>query len=340
MPATPRRRGFALAAAVLLCLLWSGTAAAAPAPSGGAEPDGRLGIRLLDAPVTRRDDPRAKLYIVDSVKPGTTLRRRIEVSHQFGTGSGVPVTATLYPAPAAVSKGKFLFGPEGAGSDLTGWTSVSRRSVALERGGSADLDVTIAVPKNAVAGERYAVVWAQARSGAAGQVTQVNRVGIRIYLDVGPGGEAPTNFAIGAVTATRDAAGVPTLTAQVRNTGRRALDMTGSVTLAGGPGASRAGPFAIRNGTTIAIGETDAVQSVLDQALPDGPWRATVTLQSGTVRHAVTVTLSFRGQPAVGVAEVSSGPRFTPLMLGLAAGLLALAVLLLALRSRRNPTRA
>jgi hypothetical protein len=334
-----RRRGYALAAAVLLGLLSTGTAAAAPSPSGVA-PDGRLGIRLLDAPVTRRDDPRARLYIVDSVKPGTTISRRLEISHQAGAGTGTPVTATLYPAPATVTRGGFVFGPEGARNDLTGWTSLSRTSVLLDPGGTADVDVTIAVPRNATAGERYAVLWAQARSGAAGQVTQVNRVGIRVYLDVGPGGEAPTNFAIGAVSATRDATGVPVLTAQVRNTGRRALDVTGSVTLADGPGGSRAGPFPVRNGTTIAIGEQDAVSSVLDKALPDGPWRATVTLQSGTVKHAVTVTLSFHGRPAAPVAAASSGPRLTPVMFAVAAAVLALLVLTLAARSRSRPARA
>ena len=53
--------------------------------------------------------------------------------------------------------------------------------------------MTIAVPRDAAPGERYGVVWAEVRAAApaAGGITQVSRVGIRIYLSVGPGGRPP-----------------------------------------------------------------------------------------------------------------------------------------------------
>jgi hypothetical protein len=87
-----------------------------PAPTPSPAADGLLGIRLLEAPVERRDDPRARLYVVDHVTPGTTITRRL------------------------------------------------------------------------------------------------------VHLDVGTGGEQRSDFAIGAVAVTRDAAGVPVLRAEVANT--------------------------------------------------------------------------------------------------------------------------
>lgn len=188
------------------------------------------------------------------------------------------------------------------------------------------------MPRDATPGERYAVLWAQTASTGAGQVTGVNRVGIRVYLDVGTGGEPPSDFAIGTVSVTRTAAGVPELSAEVRNTGRRALDMTGSVGLADGPGGVRAGPFAVRAGTTIGVGQSATVTAPLDAALPDGPWDATVALRSGTVAHETTVRLTFAGAP--GVPEDGSG--LPPLLLAGGAGLLAVLVLAFAARTRRR----
>jgi hypothetical protein len=62
-------------------------------------------------------------------------------------------------------------------------------------GGRLTATVRIAVPKNAPPGEQLGVIWAEARStaDAAGSVVQVNRVGIRIYLSVGPGGAPRRN---------------------------------------------------------------------------------------------------------------------------------------------------
>src|SRR4051794_37162959 len=38
-----------------------------------------IGIRLADASVARRDDPRALAYVDDFVKPGTTFTRHVQV---------------------------------------------------------------------------------------------------------------------------------------------------------------------------------------------------------------------------------------------------------------------
>ena len=326
------------AVGALLALGPGGAASGAPAPTPGGAAAGELGIRLLEAPVDRRDDPRARAYIVDHVAPGARFTRRVEISHRVPGRAGRPVAVTLYAAPAAVTGGNFLFDAPGADPDLARWISVDRRAVTLPPDGTAEVTVTVAVPRTATAGERYAVVWAQTESAGAGQVRQVVRTGIRVYLDVGPGGEPPTDFAIERVTAVRDPAGVPRVSAQLRNTGRRAIDVTGTVTLAGGPGGVRAGPYRVEGGTTLAAGQRGTVVAALAPELADGPWRATVTLQSGTVRRSGTYRLSFPAPAAAPVAATAdAGPR--PGLLAAAAGVLGL-LLLAAWRRRRPPRRA
>jgi len=56
-------------------------AAPAPASAPTAAGAGSIGIRLVDAPVTARDDPRARVYIVDHLNPGAVIHRRVEVSN-------------------------------------------------------------------------------------------------------------------------------------------------------------------------------------------------------------------------------------------------------------------
>ena len=65
----------------------------------------------------------------------------------------------------------------------------------------------IDVPVDASAGERYAVVWAEvsAPASAAGGVTLVNRVGVRVYLSVAPGGAVAGGAATPAVANDRRA---------------------------------------------------------------------------------------------------------------------------------------
>src|SRR5688572_30162225 len=57
--------------------LWALVIAVTAAAPVGAEATGSIGIRLVDAPVTARDDPRAQIYIVDHLAPGTVITRRI-----------------------------------------------------------------------------------------------------------------------------------------------------------------------------------------------------------------------------------------------------------------------
>jgi hypothetical protein len=308
-----------------VCLLACASVLAAPAEAS----EGSLGVQLLDVPTTARLDPRARLYIVDHVAPGTVIRRRIQVSNSTTSATDV----ALYPAAATIAKGTFVGADGHTRNELSTWTSVRPGAAGIRAGGRRTAAVTIRVPRDAAPGERYGVVWAETRSAPAtgDGITQVNRVGIRLYLSVGPGGPPAANFKIDSVTAKRSPDGRPMVLATVHNTGGRALDMNGTLRLRNGPGGLNAGPYPADLGVSLAIGDTETVRIVLDKRLPAGPWHARINLRSGLLSRDARATITF---PA---AEASSSwPRLVIIgLLGLVGLLLAITALLVA-RRRRN----
>lgn len=326
------RRLARVAIAVVAGALLAGGAGVADAVP--AEPG--LGIRLVDVPVAQADNPRARAYIVDHLRPGSEIERRVEVSN----GTGARAQVQLYAAAATVTDDGFVGADGRTANDLSGWTSVAADRTDLSAGQATTALVTIRVPGNAPQGERYAVVWAsiEVPPSTPGNVVQVSRVGVRIYLSVGPGGDPKTDFAISSLTAARTQAGVPEIHATVRNTGERALDLRGTLTLKDGPGGLSAGPFSVPAKTTLAIGGTRDVVIPLDPRLPDGPWSAKVTIASGTLQHSAKATITF---PAVANTEappvpVSSGLGGRSLALVVGIPVVAVAVGLLLLRRRRR----
>ena len=291
-----RRTAAALAAAVLLALTPGAAHAAGSTPSPA--PLAALGIRLTEIPASEQNDPRARLYVIDHVAPGATITRRIEVSN---TGDPL-LPARLYSAGASISGGTFLGAPGHTADSLSSWTSVAPGSIDVPGHSAVGASVTIAVPGDAAPGEHYAVIWAETggpAAGVAGGVAVVNRVGIRIYLSVGPGGAPEAAFTIDSMTAERDSTGRPVVIASVHNSGGRALDMSGTLRLGGGPAGLSAGPFPAELGTTLAPGDTEPVTFTLDERLPAGPWDAVITLRSGEVEETATATISF---PTAGVS--------------------------------------
>jgi hypothetical protein len=284
-------------------------AAPASAASGrtvhGAPTDG-IGIRLVDAPAAAKDDPRARMYIVDHLRPGAVIKRRVEVTNTMAS----TVHIALYAAAATIEQGGFLAGAGHAVNDLSTWTAVAPAEPDVAADGKLTATVTITVPADAAPGEQYGVIWAEARSAptpAGGGVTQVSRVGLRLYVSVGPGGPPAANFKIESLTAERSASGNPTVVASVRNTGGRALDMSGTLDLRNGPSGLSAGPFPASLGTTLAIGATEPVTIALGRDLPAGPWDASITLRSGLVENTATATITF---PAAGsAAPVKAAPK-------------------------------
>jgi hypothetical protein len=301
-------------------------------------PGGAVGIRLLDAPRSRSNDPRAHLYVVDHVNPGATLTRRVELSNR----TSKPVRLSLYAAGADVQQGRFRFLDGRTPNELASWAAVQPAQVRLPPGTTAPATLTISVPPTAAAGERYAVVWAElATSGAAGGgVSAINRVGVRVYLSVGAGGEPPSDFIIESLAAQRAADGRPVVAAQVRNTGGRALDLSGELRLAGGPGGLRAGPFAAQLGTTLGLGETEPVLVPLDRAIPPGPWQARITLRSGWVRRTARATITFPanpGPPGAAVRATADAAWTGRTLLAIGAGVVVLgAGIFLLWRHRRG----
>jgi hypothetical protein len=198
--------------------------------------------------------------------------------------------------------------------------------------------VTIKVPKSASSGERYAVIWA-AVSGpapAGGGVTLVNRVGVRMYLSIGPGGAAHASFVIGSLTGQRSGSGEPLVVADVRNTGKRTLSIGGMLTLSDGPGGLRAGPFPVKLAAPVAPGMSESAAVALDGSLPRGPWRAEVELNSGFIQRSAVATITF---PAVApIPPSGSGGRivFVFLLLALFVAVVLVVLIVRELQRRRG----
>lgn len=284
----------------------AGTAADAPV-SGG------IGLQLLDAPSGARDDPRARLYVVDHLAPGAVIRRRIKVTN----GSAATVAIRIYAAAASIRQGAFLGAAGRTVNELSSWTAIRPRTARLAAQASATAGVTIRVPRDAAPGERYGVAWVETRATPrAGGITQVSRVGIRLYVSIGPGGTPAADFRIGALSAERLEDGRPRVVAVVHNTGGRALDVHGALRLLDGPGGLRAGPFAADLGTVVGIGDRVPVSIVLHEELPAGPWNARLALRSGLIER--------RAQRSITFPTTDASSRLLPAIAAIVALLLVL----------------
>lgn len=303
-------------------------------PGSGAN---SIGIRLVPEPGAS-PDALARSYVVDQLAPGTSVTRTVEIDNT------TPATAdvSVYPAGASVNRGNIEFAPGHSQDELSSWTSVSSDVVRLAPGTEALDTLTINVPANASSGERYAVVWAQVSSlpTTTGGVQLVNRVGVRMYLTIGPGGAPPPNFALGGLTAERSVTGGRLVVATVHNTGQSTLDISGNVTLSKGPGGLRAGPFAVTLGAVLAPHSSELVTARIDSALPRGPWRADLSLTSGLIQRSAVATITFPLNSAV--AKVGSHLRtlISIALLVLAAIAALVFLVLFGRRSRRRGVHA
>jgi hypothetical protein len=320
--------------AALAALLAASVPIALPAAAQTA--DDAVSIRLADAPTDRADDPRALIYIVDHLQQGDQITRHVEV----GNGTDETLTMEVYAAGATVRDGQWRVADGRSQSELSSWTTVSPDTLVIPAGGKAQATVRVKVPDDAVDGERYAVVWTQP-PGSAGAVGVVNRVGVRMYVSVGEGAEPVTDFRIDNLVAARDDRARPVVRAKVTNTGGRAIDLSGSLELADGPGSLSAGPFPVQLGTTLGPGESAPATVALDPGLPDGPWKATVTVTSGEETRKAQATITFPSGAGTSAKPVTaeSIEQQRRILLPLALALLlavVLALLLLAWRRRRH----
>jgi hypothetical protein len=266
---------------------------AAAAPAALAKPTtaetGGIGIRIVDVPPDSSTDPLAFSYIVNQLVPGTTVQRQIEVGNSTRSIKSI----AFYPAAASLRKGQFTFAPSHKKNELSGWTSVSKGVLRLQPGTKAFETVTIRVPKDASSGERYGVIWAEVSTSGAGRVKLANRVGIRMYVSVGPGGAPPSNFAIRSLVARRSASGQPFVVAKIHNSGQRTIAISGNLTLSKGPGGVRAGPFPVKLVVPLPPGVSRSMTVRLDRRLPRGPWRAELRLRGRLLQRVGVTTITF-----------------------------------------------
>jgi hypothetical protein len=330
-------RGRLIALSVVAGIIVTATSALAALPQQAMASSGSIGVRLLDAPADSPDGSRARSYIVERIAPGTTVRRRIEITNTTSSTADI----AIYPA-AADLRGTFRFASGHSRNELSSWTSVSQLVLRLAPGTRAVETVTIEVPTQASSGERYAVVWAEvsAPAPAAGGVTLVNRVGVRMYVSVGPGGAPPTTFAISSLTAARSASGKPLVVATVHNSGRRTIVITCNLTLGKGPGGLRAGPFPATLASALGPDDSARVAVQLGKQLPRGPWRAHMRLKSGFIQRVAVATITFPplAKPAITKAAPPESSHLILVVVVLLC-LLALAALPLVLSRRAGRRR-
>lgn len=117
------------------------------------------------------------------------------------------------------------------------------------------------------------------------------------------------------------------MVAKVHNTGKRALDLTGSMSMTDGPGSLSAGPFTANLGTTLGVGDTEPVTVLLDRQLPDGPWKVRLTLASGLIQRTVTATVTFPSGSQAGASVTPDAVDSASMMPGITAGVSAVVLL-------------
>ncbi len=289
---------FLLAAAVLTVAAAAPTTALAGSTQAVSKPSapGTFGIRLADIPVDEADNPRAYRYIIDHLNPGTTIHRRVQIANLTPSAARI----TVYPDAAIIRDGSFIGDAGQTRSYLTTWITMSRHSVSLAPHARAMVTVTIQVPRTASPGNLYGVIWAQetylGKTATGVNLIETNRVGIRIYLNVGPGGPSPVNFDITSIRGTRSAHGQFMVVAQVNNTGGQAIDATGTLKLTDGPGGLSAGPYE-ESGVTLAPGQSQPITVVLNKEMPHGSWLATIDETSGITQRSAQATINFYPAP-------------------------------------------
>jgi hypothetical protein len=296
---------------------------------------GTVGIRLVAATGAPSNNPLANPYIVARMAPGDILTRTIEIDDD----SKASIDVALYAEAAKVVNGHFVFAAGSTSNDLTSWTSVANDAIRLAPYSVSRDTVTTRVPSDAASGNLYAVIWAAVAAAPPGGngITLVSRVGVRMYVAVGPGGGAPSNFGLGTLNAKLGSSGNSLIVTQVHNSGANTLDLNGFFQLSKGPGGLDAGPFLAKLGVVLAPGASEPISVALAPNFPLGPWKAVLKVSSGLLSRSTTRTITFPGRFA-SVTPSQSGPGVIQISLLLFALFAVASLVLMALhRSRRRP---
>jgi hypothetical protein len=235
----------------------------------------------------------------------------------------------MYPDAATIANGAFVGAVSETVNELSTWTTLNQDSLDVPAGDTVEDTVTITVPQDAAPGERYAVVFAAASKSSSTGIKLIYRTGVRIYLSVGGDNPPASKFTVNTLTAQREHNGRAVVKAMVHNTGGRALDMFGTLTLTAVSGAMTAGPYPVRLGTTLAPGQSEPVTVAVPDPVSDGPWNAVIDLKSGLLDETYQARITFPSAPgstsmAMAYPKPAAGSYVVPLLAG---GLLVSALL-------------
>jgi hypothetical protein len=265
--------------------------------------------------------------------PGDSLSRTVEVDNN----TDAVAIVSVYVAAANVVQGAFTFAPGHDANELSSWTSLGSDTLQLAPHTEAFDTVTTHVPQSASSGNRNAVVWvAMSASPTGGQgITLVSRVGVRMYVAVGPGGAPRSDFSLGPLTTQRSPSGKSLVVAEIHNSGKSTLDLSGNLMLAKGPDGLNAGPFVANLGPILSGGASEQVIVALNADLPRGPWRADLQVKSGRVARSSIATITF---PVFNTSKTLSKTNDLRQPLVIVLSTLLVAACLAFVLSRRRPT--
>lgn len=295
------RRVLAITGLAGICLLPAGHALAGTKPASR----GDIGVKLDTVPASERNNPIDQAYIVRWMRRGTVARAVISVLNDTPATQHIQV----YPAAAQMSGLVFEFASGTTANELTTWTRLSQHLLVMKPFTEAPVEVAITVPRDASPGRNVAVIWAQLSSGH-GQITMVNRVGIRMYITIGRGGPPPPGFRISSATAGRSPSGRPEVLVRVRNTGGTPLSLVSQVRLVNGPGGVSIANLPLASGTTmLGVGTVSTLAFAGSKSLPNGPWTAVLSMRGGFIQHTLRVRLTFPtpGTRLAGLMPVAIG---------------------------------
>lgn len=146
-----------------------------------ASTEGGIGIGLINVPESFAKYPNSGEWILERLIPSKITTREFQVINS----TDKPMFVVIYPGAATNLNGNFVGAPRGVANELTSWMTITPQSAKIQAHQTIYGRVTINVPSDALPSMQFGLIWAQTTVGTSAGVTQVNRVGIRMYDPVG-----------------------------------------------------------------------------------------------------------------------------------------------------------
>lgn len=246
-----------------------------PAGRAAAVENGSYGIR----PATEAD------FLNLSVAPGAAVDAVAIVSNS----TSAPVTFRTYPVDASSDANGFAMQDEGAPRTGVGaWVQFEGQELTVPAESEAELPLRLSVPAGTQPGDYAGAIIIEAppeegettelEDGTAVRLDVVQRLGLRIYLDVA--GEAVLGLEPGELEVERGE-GALTITLPITNTGNTNLDPRVDVVIDGWPGDPR--QFTMEGTEDLLTGSTHTLEKQVEDMPPlfIGSAAATVVSEAG-----------------------------------------------------------